>query len=151
MTRFAANRDYFAGGLMALIGAGAVYEGQKYGIGSLSDMGSGYFPVVAGSGLILLGIAMASVRGPAPDGQGASAPDWRGALAITAGVVLFVTLAKSAGLAPAIFACVFASALGARATTLKQAAILAVAVTIFGVALFSYGLHVQFPVLRGVL
>ena len=90
MTRFAANRDYFAGGLMALIGAGAVYEGQKYGIGSLSDMGSGYFPVVAGSGLILLGIAMASVRGPAPDGQGASAPDWRGALAITAGVVLFV-------------------------------------------------------------
>ena len=148
MTRFAANRDYYAGALMALIGAGAIYEGQQYGIGSLSRMGSGFFPVAIGVGLVGLGAIMALARSPA-EGEG-SAPDWRGALAITAGVVAFVALAKPAGLAPAIFACVFASALGARTTTVKQALLLSLGVMVFGVLLFHYGLHVQFPVLRGV-
>lgn len=161
MTRFSANRDYYAGALMALIGAGAIYEGQQYGIGSLSQMGSGFFPVAMGVGLVVMGAVIALVRKPGPEGRGANehgsaaheagAPDWRGALAITAGVVAFVALAKPAGLAPAIFACVFASALGAGTTTLKQAGLLALGVTVFGVLLFSYGLHVQFPVLRGVL
>ncbi len=154
MSRFTRDRDYYAGALMALIGAGAIFEGQQYGIGTLSRMGSGFFPVAMGVGLVVLGAVMALVRQPGPDGadaHGAGAPDWRGALAITAGVALFVALAKTAGLAPAIFACVFASALGARTTTLKQAVLLALGVMVFGVLLFSYGLHVQFPVLRGVL
>lgn len=151
MIRFAANRDYYAGALMALLGAGSIYEGQEYGIGTLSRMGSGFFPVAIGVGLVVLGAAMALIHAPAADGHVLEGPDWRGALAITAGVVAFVALAKAAGLAPAIFACVFASALGARTTTVRQAALLALGVMVFGVVLFHYGLHVQFPVVRGIL
>ena len=153
MTHFATNRDYYAGATMALIGAGAIYEGSEYGIGTLSRMGSGFFPVAMGAGLVLMGVIMALNRSPAPeaDAHGPGAFDVRGAVAVTAGVALFIALAKAAGLAPAIFACVFASALGARTTTLKQAVLLALGVTVFGVLLFHYGLHVQFPVIRGVL
>ena len=151
MTRFAENRDYYAGALMALVGAGAIYEGIQYGVGGLTNMGSGFFPVMLGAGLILLGGVMAVFRSTAPGGHGVTTPDWRGAAAIAVAVVLFIVLANSAGLAPATFACVFAGSLGTRSTTLLEAALLAAGVTVFGVLLFSYGLQVQFPILRGVL
>lgn len=148
---FARNRDYFAGALMALIGAFAIVEGREYGIGTLTQMGSGFFPVMLGAGLILMGAIMAAVRSPAPDGHAASGPSLRGTLAIGAAVLLFMGLARTAGLAPATFASVFVGALGTRTTTSREAALLAAGVTVFGVLLFAFGLKVPFPVLAGVL
>ena len=55
------------------------------------------------------------------------------------------------GWRPATFLCVFVGALGTSSTTIKEAALLALGITIFGVLLFSFALKVQFPVLRGVL
>jgi hypothetical protein len=150
VTRFARHRDYYAGALMALIGAGAIIEGRSYGIGTLTNMGSGFFPVALGAGLILMGVFMAAIHSPAPDTQHPGTPDWRGTLAITAAVALFIALAQPAGLVPATFACVSVGALGTRATTLKEAALLALGVTVFGVLLFSFGLKVQFPIITGV-
>jgi hypothetical protein len=150
VTRFAQHRDFYAGALIAAIGAGAMYEGWQYGIGGLSDMGSGFFPVALGAGMVVLGAVMAAIGAPAPDGHAASTPDWRGAIAIVAAVALFIVLADNAGLAPATFACVFAGALGTRSTTIGEAALLAAGVTVFGVLLFAYGLKVQFPIIRGV-
>ncbi len=151
MTHFARNRDYYAGALVALIGAGAIVQGAQYGVGGLGDMGSGFFPVMLGAGLVSMGGLMAALRAPAPEADAARTPDWRGVAAITAAVALFIGLANTAGLAPAIFACVLAGALGTRGTTLREALLLAAGVTVFGVLLFSYGLKVQFPILRGVL
>lgn len=151
MTHFARNRDYYAGALSALIGAGAIFEGRQYGVGSLTDMGSGFFPVALGVGMVVMGVAMALARSPAPPGPAVQAPDWRGAAAIIAAVALFIALADRAGLAPATFACVFVGALGTRTTKLIEAVILAAGVTVFGVLLFHYGLQVQFPILRGVM
>ena len=151
MTRFSRNRDIYAGVLTAAIGAGAISEGRQYGIGGLSDMGSGFFPVMLGVGMVLMGLIMAVMRSPAPDGHAIHAPNWRGAIAIAAAVTLFIVLADRAGLAPATFACVFVGALGTTSTKLIEALILAAGVTVFGVALFHYGLQVQFPILRGVL
>ncbi len=151
MTHFARKRDYYAGALTALIGAGSIYEGQQYGIGGLADMGSGFFPVVLGVGMVVMGAVMALARSPAPADHVAQAPDWRGAAAIIAAVALFIALADRAGLAPATFACVFVGALGTRTTKLVEAVLLALGVTVFGVLLFRYGLQVQFPIIRGVL
>ena len=153
MTHFAANRDYYAGALVALVGAGAIVQGAQYGVGGLGDMGSGFFPVMLGAGLVGMGGLMAVLRTPAPEdgGHAARTPDWRGVVAITVAVALFIGLANTAGLAPATFACVLAGALGTRGTTLREALLLAAGVTVFGVLLFSYGLKVQFPILRGVL
>ena len=77
MTRFGRHRDYYAGALMALIGAGAIVEGRSYGVGSLTSMGSGFFPVALGVGLVLMGVLMAAVHSAAPEGHHAGTPDWR--------------------------------------------------------------------------
>jgi len=155
---FERKRDYYAGALIALIGAAAAYEGSKYGIGSLDEMGSGCFPAAIGLGMILTGASIAisggereeQTRGPILYAAASSTIDWRGWIAIIAGTCLFMALAEYAGLLPAIFACVFVSALGSRSTRWKEALILAACVTAFGVALFAVGLKVQIPILRGI-
>lgn len=151
MTSFSRNRDYYAGALIALLGVGAAYQGAQYGIGTLTSMGSGFFPVALGAGMVLCGALMALARKVDEEGHDIRAPDWRGAAAILAAVALFIALADRAGLAPATFACVFVGALGTATTRSREAALLAAAVTVFGVLLFHYGLQVQFPIVRGLL
>jgi hypothetical protein len=152
------NRDYFSGALMALIGAGTAYQGSQYGIGSLAAMESGFFPTVLGVGLVLVGAAIAASHSNAgeattglenPSHGAPAAMDWRSWIAIIIGVCLFIACSEYLGLMPAIFSCVFVSAIGSRSTSWKQALALALGVTVFGVLLFGYGLKVQIPILRG--
>jgi hypothetical protein len=151
------KRDYYAGALVALIGAGAAYQGSSYGIGSLAQMGSGFFPTMIGLGMVLIGAAIAATGGgAAPATTGLEDPhhapvgmDWRGWIAIISGVCLFMALCEYVGLLPAIFACVFVSAMGSTTTSWKEAAVLSAGVTVFGILLFSYFLQVQIPILRG--
>jgi uncharacterized protein (DUF486 family) len=49
-------------------------------------------------------------------------------------------------MAPGTFACVFVAAMGDREATIKNSAILAAVITIFGVGLFAYILQVPMPV-----
>jgi hypothetical protein len=158
---FESKRDYYAGALVALIGASAAYQGSTYGIGTMAQMEPGYFPTALGILMILVGAAIAATGAqgteslsigvpPDPHHAASTSFDWRGWLAIISGVCLFMGLAEYAGLLPAIFACVFVSALGCRTTTWKEALVLALCVTAFGIALFNYGLQVPIPILRGI-
>ena len=156
MTGFDRHRERFAGLLMALIGAGAIYEGQQYGIGSLTNMGSGFFPVMLGVGMILMGALMALMRpGTVSEGHGGHGihtPDWRGAAAIVAAVALFIGLADRAGLAPATFACVFVGALGTNSDpTDRGGRAGAERHRVRSRCCSTMGLQVQFPVIRGVM
>ena len=146
------KKDYYAGGLMTLIGAGAVLEARHYNIGTLFHMGPGFFPIILGVVMTFLGILIAGVAATA-DAVGDDQlimpkPEWRAWACILAGPILFIFLGNLGGLIPATFACVFVSALGDRESTLKSAAILAAGVTICGVGLFSYLLQVSLPMWR---
>ena len=46
--KFTWKRDYYAGGLMVLLGVGAAVTGSGYKFGSLARMGPGFMPVVLG-------------------------------------------------------------------------------------------------------
>jgi len=149
---FKIKKDYYAGGLMILLGLVAAIEGQNYTIGTLRQMGPGFFPVALGVLLIFLGLLIAGTSlGENVDGDDTILPEkleWRGWFCILAGPALFIIFGKIGGLMPATFACVFISALGDRSTTLKSAAVLAAGVTVFGVVLFAYLLKMPMPVLK---
>jgi len=66
---------------------------------------------------------------------------------ILAGPVLFIIFGYYGGMIPAIFACVFVSALGDKTATYKSSLVLALGVTVFGVLLFHYLLNIPFPLL----
>jgi hypothetical protein len=146
------NRDFYAGGLLMLIGLGASLEGLSYQLGTLTHMGPGFFPVALGVVLTALGMLIAATalaRGPT--GEPASLPkqlEWRGWLCIIAGPILFIILGLYGGMIPATFACVFVCALGDRTATLRGSFSLAVVVTAFATLLFSYLLRIPFPLFR---
>ena len=151
----AARREFFAGSLMALIGVGVAVQASSYDIGSLTEMGPGFLPLILGCVLMLCGVIIAANRhrgteiSVAEPGHTMVPPlDWRGGGAIILGVASFIALGDQVGLVPAIFACVFIAALGDRDTTLGGAAILAGAITVLGSALFVYALKIPFPLFR---
>jgi uncharacterized BrkB/YihY/UPF0761 family membrane protein len=147
---FSHRRDYYAGALMMLVGGGAALVGSQYQMGSLTRMGPGFFPTALGVLLAIIGIVIAGTAAYAPVpaiGEApAPRPDWRGWLCITAAALLFIGLARHAGLMAATFACVFVAALGDRDNSWKNAALLAGGITAFGILLFSYLLRVQIPI-----
>lgn len=148
---YAHRRDYYAGGLIVLFGLVVALKGPTYKLGTLMHMGPGFMPTVLGVVLIFLGIAIAGVAAMSsePDEEGIlpDQPQWWGWTCILAGPLMFILAGRYFGLAPAIFACVFVSALGDREATLKSSVGLAIVITIFGVGLFSYLLQVPMPVL----
>ncbi len=151
--KLALKRDYYAGGLMLLIGVGAAFTGSSYKFGSLARMGPGFMPVVLGIVLALLGVLIAGTALVSADADNEPVlpprPQWFGWLCIIGGPILFILLGQTAGMVPAVFACVFVCALGDNTGSYKSSAILAALVTVFGVALFHYVLSVPFPLLRG--
>ncbi len=152
--KFSWKRDYYAGGLMVLLGIGAAVTGSGYKFGTLARMGPGFMPVVLGIVLAFIGILIAgtALGSSEPDDSKflPENPQWFGWLCILAGPVLFIVLGQFGGMIPAVFACVFVSALGDKTATYKSSFILALGVTVFGVLLFHYLLNIPFPLLRGV-
>ena len=152
--RLKLKRDYYAGGLMLVLGVGAAVIGAGYKVGTLARMGPGFMPVALGSVLAFLGILIAgtALASSEPDDKNflPDNPQWFGWLCILGGPVLFIILGLYGGMIPAVFACVFVCALGDKTATYKSSAILAAGVTVFGVILFHYLLNIPFQLLRGV-
>ncbi|MEW6768747.1 MAG: tripartite tricarboxylate transporter TctB family protein [Pseudomonadota bacterium] len=148
------RRDYYGGGLMMLIGLGAALEAQRYGLGSLSHMGPGFFPVLLGVMMISVGalIAGTAYLSTEPDEESflPARPEWFAWGCIIASPIAFIIFGEFAGLLPATFACVFVAAIGDRETTLPQAAGLGVFISILGLLIFSFLLKIPFPIIRGV-
>jgi Tripartite tricarboxylate transporter TctB family len=150
--KYLTKRDFCAGLLMMLVGLFFALNGPSYRTGTLMHMGPGFMPTALGVLLLLLGIAIAGTAFTGSDEADARImpdhPQWWGWFCILAGPALFILFASYGGLAPATFACVFVSSLGDKSATWKGSFILALVITIFGVALFSYALKVPMPVLE---
>jgi hypothetical protein len=139
---------------MMLIGLGAVLQGRTYSVGTLTQMGSGFFPVALGVILMVLGLLIAANayrEARASDGPGdteadaAAGPEWRGWICILGGIAAFAVLGAYGGLLIATFAITFISALGDRTNTWRSALALAVIMSIIAVVVFWWALQLQMP------
>lgn len=146
------KRDFYAGLVMTLLGAGVTLNSTTYDLGSLMHMGPGMFPFLLGIvltfvGALIFGTALVTPLGDderiLPDSM-----EWRGWGCILAGPICFIIFGEFFGLMPATFMCVFVSALGDRTATLKKSFILATGVMLAGTVLFSYVLKIPFPLFR---
>jgi hypothetical protein len=144
------KRDFYAGGLMTLLGLGIALKGATYRSGTLMHMGPGFLPTVLGILLVLIGIAIgATALGHSEEDQAILPPNpqWWAWFCILMSPVLFILFGRYFGMIPGTFACVSIAALGDRNRTWKSTIILATVVTAFGVGLFSYFLQVPMPIL----
>jgi len=148
------KRDFYAGGLMILLGLGIALKGSTYRAGTLMHMGPGFLPTALGIILVLLGITIAATAlGPVEPGSEESQrilpehPQWWAWFCILMSPICFIFFGRYFGMIPATFSSVFIAALGDKTATWKGTIILSAVVTIFGVALFSYFLQVPMPIL----
>ena len=144
------NKDYAGGALIFALGIAAVVEGRTYGVGTLGNMGAGYFPVAVGVMLSLTGVVIVGMAALRTTAHRAAAPrpEWRGWILIAASMIAFVVLGTYGGLVPAAFAIVFIAALGDRHNRLSQALILSLSMLVVCIVVFWWALAIQLPLFQ---
>ncbi|WP_172122293.1 tripartite tricarboxylate transporter TctB family protein [Devosia sp. 919] len=143
------HADLLAALIFLVFGAIATVVGWGYGFGTFSALGSGAMPVLAGCGLLIMGVAQLVQTAAARRAGQAFVSAFPGAemrplLVILAAVLAFGLLVGPLGLLPALTALVciswFAESGGRR---LEMLAVLVV-VAVLIVAIFYYGLGIPF-------
>ena len=145
MTAKFSLKDLLAGAIFVLAGAYFALEALTYEVGTAFRMGPGFMPLLLGSVLALLGLAIAAGGWSKPDTDTTPAPPWRGGLLVLGGVVFFAVTIRGLGFVPVTLLTSFAAAMASRLNSPLFAAILAVALTVLFTAIFVVGLGLTVP------
>ena len=127
--------------LFAVLGAAAVVGGRGYPVGSPSNMGPGFFPVVLGGLLCVLGLCNAAMARGGRTTEGSERIGFGRSLMLPVAVVAFGVLVERAGVIAATLAlvlCVWAAGFGFR---LWEILVVAVMLVLIACGLFLYGLQ----------
>jgi hypothetical protein len=138
-------RDVAAGAVFVAIGAFfALNAWFNLRIGRAFSMGPGYFPLLLGTILIALGLAMAAMS----LGKSAEPFDrvpWRGIGLVVGSIVFFAVTVRGLGLAASLAIATFMAGLSSGRMSVMPAALLSVALTAFCVFVFIYALGLPYP------
>ena len=143
------SKDLWSGLMFAGFGALALVMGSNLAVGTAIRMGPGYVPRMLSYILIGLGIAIV-VRALFAPGEAIERLRWKPITLITIGVVAFALLFESAGLAPALIALVFLSALGGEEFKVVETMLACVVLTVLCIVIFKLGLQMNISIIRGV-
>lgn len=150
------QKDFFAGLMFAAIGGAFAVGSTNYHIGEGARMGPGYFPLVLGILLSILGlvIVMNAMTVETEDGERVGRWAWRPlCMVLLANCVFGVLLGglPSLGLPPmglilAIYALTFIASLAGDEFNVKEVAILATLLAVGSYVAFVWMLNLQMPV-----
>jgi hypothetical protein len=134
------GQDLGASLLFMAIGVVGLWVGREYDFGTTANMGPGFVPMMLSGLLVVLGVllgARALVRGSLPVDR----IRWRPVLVLTAAMLVFAGLMRTAGFAPAVALTALMAAGASRETRWAEALVLAVALSIVCVLIFVVALH----------
>ena len=150
------QKDFYAGLMFLIVGAGFAYFSLKYNVGTGARMGPGYFPRLLGVMLAVFGIIITfnSLRSKATDGDLIGSFAWRPLCYIIGANVVFGILLgglpsiklPAMGLIAGIYALVFISSKAGDTFNFKEVFILATILAIGSYLAFIKLLRLQFPV-----
>jgi hypothetical protein len=137
--------DFLSGLVFFVIAAFALSIGSSYPLGTLRNMGPGYYPMLAGGllGLVALVLIARSFAGAREDPITVAL---RPLLLITVGILVFALVVMQAGLFLAIIALVLISASASGQLRPFKAVLLAFGLSVACCAVFVYGLGQQLPI-----
>jgi vacuolar-type H+-ATPase subunit I/STV1 len=137
------TKDFLSGALFGAIGLGTIVLGRSYDMGTAGNMGPGYFPVILGTIMTLIGLTMV-VRSSLHPETSESVTSWeiRPLAFILVAVFTFSLLIESRGLIVAVVALVLISRLAGREGSMRELAIMVLAMTLIAVGIFVYGLNI---------
>ena len=142
-TTLPANRDFLAGLLFLALGAGGFAVALSYPFGNVQQMGPGFFPRVLGAILAGLGV-VTMIRGLRSGEPVHGAWGWFPLAVLSAAMIAFGWLMERVGMVPSVAVLVVASAFAGREFRWGEAALLAVAMSLLAVAIFTWGLGLPY-------
>ena len=150
------QKDFFSGLMFTIVGAAFAYGATSYNVGTGARMGPGYFPLLLGVILALLGatILFKSLVVETPDGEPVGAWAWKPLVFIIAGNLLFGILLgglpsiglPAMGLIAAIFGTTIVVSLAGDEFNFKETVVLSAILSVMSYAAFILLLKLQFPV-----
>ena len=141
-----------AGALFVVIGLAFAIGALGYELGTAVRMGPGYVPLVLGAVLTLLGVALVATglirRDRLVDEAAEARGDipWRAIVLILAAVIIFGAGIEPLGIVPILLITAFVAAIADRRTSLRDAALIAIGLTVLCVLVFVVLLQLRLPV-----
>jgi hypothetical protein len=139
------GQDLLCGALFAAVGAGALWIGRSYPMGTPARLGSGVFPWLLSWGLIGVGTIIFA-RGLLTDGPRLSGWAWRPVLLITLAAVAFALLIEPAGLVVTMLAVMGLGALAGDGHKLRELAVFMPVMIALAIGIFIWGLGMPIKV-----
>jgi putative tricarboxylic transport membrane protein len=140
-----APKDFWSGLMFVAFAAVALLSAHGYSLGSAGKMGPGYFPLLLGGVLALIGIILIA-RSFAVDGERVSQLKVLPLAIVALAVCLFAVSIETFGVVIALFLVTVISARASREFRLIETGLLAAALAAFAVGVFVYGLRLPLPV-----
>jgi hypothetical protein len=150
------QKDFYSGLLYTVAGAAFAYGATSYNIGTGARMGPGYFPLLLGSLLAIIGgiIIFKSLVVETPTGDRVGSWAWKPLSFIIAGNLLFGVLLgglpsikfPAMGLIVAIYGTTLVVSMAGDKFKLKEVLVLATVLSVLSYLAFIVLLKLQFPV-----
>jgi hypothetical protein len=140
------STSFWAGGMLCAIGIAATIIAPHYRMGSLAQMGPGYFPLILGVLLAGLGAVTCVQAAVKSSSNRLTVPPWRQLICIPLCVVCFALLVERAGLAIAVLVTVLIACLGGHRFRPIEATISAALLAVLTCVLFVHLLGLPVPI-----
>jgi hypothetical protein len=135
--------NLICGILLVLAGMFFAYQSIELELGTAFRMGPGYFPFILALALILFG-AIILVQAFRAAGEPIGPIAWRGMIFILAAPIFFGLTVRGLGFVPSLFFTGLIAAFASHKMKPLTALVMAVLLTAFSIAVFSYGLGLPF-------
>ena len=140
-----ARKDLLAGGTFVAVGLAFAITSSTYDLGSALAMGPGYFPLVLGGLLVLLGVLITIKAFVAADSDDIGPVPWKAAALLVAALLFFGFSVRGLGLVPALLVAVLLSALAGHRARVIPAVVIAASITALCVVIFVFALQLRLP------
>lgn len=131
------------GGLLTAAGLFFAWQSLGLELGTAFRMGPGYFPLMLSVVLILLGVVIL-VQSARVQGEPMGPIAVRGVLFVLPAPIFFGLTVRGLGFVPAVFFTALIACFASRRMKLVWAVVLSLALTVFSVLVFSYGLKLPY-------
>jgi hypothetical protein len=139
--------DLVAGAIFTGFGLAFAVTSATYEVGTPLRMGPGFFPLVLGGVLVVLGVAIVVKAFLAGAGEGITPVPWRSLGLLVAALFFFGYFVRALGLVPTLLVTVTMAALAGRNIKVVPAVVIAGCLTALSVVIFVVLLQLRLPLL----
>jgi len=144
--KFRTGKDFWSGVMFLCFAAVGLYVSRAYSLGSAGRMGPGYFPLLLGISLGILGLILV-VRSMAQADEPMPRLSIRPLFFLVLSVIVFGLTIQGLGLIISLLLTLAIAALANPGAKLVETAALAIGLAALSVGVFSYALKLPIPIL----